>query len=137
MELKVLIVDDDEDVREYTQDIISQWKGLGLDVTFAFRSAIDGLDGMNKLHEEPFDLVIADMKMPRMTGVQMVTALRSNPGPNQQVPIIVVSGYADSYSEAIKTDAWSHVFTLDKPLEQDRFHRVITFAVGQKMRQGA
>lgn len=135
-ELDILIIDDDEDIREYTTQIISEWKGFGGKYTFVFHEAVDGLEGLQKLHERKYDLAVVDMKMPKLSGTQLIEALRTNMGENQEIPIIVSSGFPQSYMEDMKGNNWTNIFTVDKPLDAGKFHRAITFAIALKMKQG-
>ena len=67
---KVLIVEDEEDIREILEDIL---QGLGFETV----SVINGREGYNIIKENivQFDLVISDIKMPEMTGYELITAV--------------------------------------------------------------
>ncbi|WER47902.1 hybrid sensor histidine kinase/response regulator [Cupriavidus sp. WKF15] len=80
---RVLVVDDSLTVRELERKLLA---GRGYDVTVA----VDGMDGWNVLRAEPFDLVITDIDMPRMDGIELVTLIRKEPR-MQQLPVMVVS----------------------------------------------
>ena len=135
MELDVLIVDDDEDIREYTADIMANWKGLGGQIKFKYHFAEDGMQALDLLHKNKYDLLIADVKMPRLSGAQLITALRTNKGANQNIPTIIISGAPEAYVSELQNEEWTDVFSLDKPIDQDKFGRVITFSVAIKMKQ--
>ena len=137
MILTVLLVDDDPDIREYTAEIMSEWNGLGGNIKFDFSFAVDGIDGIQKLHENKYDLLVLDMKMPKMSGSQAIDVLRANQGPNQHIPIIIVSGFPQSYLDGMKIGDWDDVFPVDKPIVTSKFNRAITFAVALKMKQAS
>ncbi len=80
---RILVVDDSITVREVERKMLS---GRGYDV----RVAVDGQDGWNTLRKEPFDLLITDVDMPRMDGIELVTTIRGNKE-FQMLPIIIVS----------------------------------------------
>ena len=80
---RVLVVDDSLTVRELERKLLA---GRGYDVVVA----VDGMDGWNVLRAEPFDLVITDIDMPRMDGIELVTLIRKEPR-LQQLPVMVVS----------------------------------------------
>ncbi|CAG2152430.1 Sensor histidine kinase RcsC [Cupriavidus yeoncheonensis] len=80
---RVLVVDDSLTVRELERKLLA---GRGYDVAVA----VDGMDGWNVLRAEPFDLVITDIDMPRMDGIELVTLIRKEPR-LQQLPVMVVS----------------------------------------------
>ncbi len=81
--LRVLVVDDSLTVRELERKLLSH---RGYDVAVA----VDGLDGWNMFRAEPFDLVVTDVDMPRMDGIELVTRIKRDPR-LQKVPVIVVS----------------------------------------------
>jgi two-component system sensor histidine kinase and response regulator WspE len=57
---------------------------------FAVETAVDGLDGWHQLRDGLFDLVISDIDMPRMNGIEFVRTLRADPR-FASIPVIVVS----------------------------------------------
>ena len=136
MLIEVLIIEDDEDIREYTKQIMSEWSGLGGNTSFKFTEALDGLEGLNKLHENYYDIAIVDMKMPKLGGHQLIPALRTNDGMNQHIPVIVLSGFPEAYFDEMKSSEWIKIFTVDKPLEAKKFHRAITFALAARQNAG-
>ncbi len=84
----VLFVEDDELVRRTGRRILER---LG----YRVEEAIDGLDALERVRASSarFDLVVTDMVMPRMNGMQLIRALSElAPG----LPVLVVSGYADA-----------------------------------------
>ncbi|SER45199.1 two-component system, chemotaxis family, sensor histidine kinase and response regulator WspE [Pseudomonas sp. NFACC02] len=80
---RVLVVDDSLTVRELERKLLL---GRGYDVTVA----VDGMDGWNALRAEDFDLLITDIDMPRMDGIELVTLLRRD-SRLQSLPVMVVS----------------------------------------------
>ncbi len=81
--VRVLFVDDSLSVRKVAE---MNLKALGVDVTLA----VDGLDALNKLREETFDLVFTDLEMPRMHGYELIRELRFLPA-YADLPILVVT----------------------------------------------
>ncbi|WP_445682254.1 hybrid sensor histidine kinase/response regulator [Radicibacter daui] len=80
---RVLVVDDSLTVRELERKLLA---GRGYDVAVA----VDGIDGWNALKAEQFDLLITDIDMPRMDGIELVTRVRGN-SRLQSLPVMVVS----------------------------------------------
>lgn len=78
---RVLVVDDSLTVRELERKLLA---GRGYDV------AVDGMDGWNALRSERFDLVITDIDMPRMDGIELVGLIRRD-ARLQALPVMVVS----------------------------------------------
>jgi two-component system sensor histidine kinase and response regulator WspE len=69
---RVLVVDDSLTVRELERKLLTK---QGYDVTIA----VDGMDGWNAVRSERFDLVLTDVDMPRMDGIELVTLIRKTP----------------------------------------------------------
>ncbi|VVN39081.1 hybrid sensor histidine kinase/response regulator [Pseudomonas fluorescens] len=80
---RILVVDDSLTVRELQRKLL---RNRGYDVAVA----VDGMDGWNVLRSEDFDLLITDIDMPRMDGIELVSLLRRD-NRLQSLPVMVVS----------------------------------------------
>ncbi|SFB92122.1 hybrid sensor histidine kinase/response regulator [Collimonas sp. OK412] len=80
---RVLVVDDSLTVRELERKLLSS-RG------YTVRVAVDGMDGWNALRSEPFDLVVTDIDMPRMDGIELVTLIKKNLQ-LKAIPVMIVS----------------------------------------------
>ncbi|RBH54668.1 MULTISPECIES: hybrid sensor histidine kinase/response regulator [Pseudomonas] len=80
---RVLVVDDSLTVRELQRKLL-------LNRGYEVAVAVDGMDGWNALRAEDFDLLITDIDMPRMDGIELVTLLRKDTR-LQSLPVMVVS----------------------------------------------
>jgi two-component system, NtrC family, nitrogen regulation response regulator NtrX len=110
----VLIVDDDESFATALGRIV---KELG----HTFERAVDGQDGLAKFHEGDYDLVIADLKMPRMTGVEFIRELKRI---NKDVVVMVITGYSDLTS-AVETLTLGAYDYIEKPVSVERFRAAL------------
>ena len=90
---RVLVVDDSLTVRELERKLL---ENAGYQVTVA----IDGMDGWNALRAETFDLLITDIDMPRMDGIELVTLVRRDKR-LQSLPVMVVS-YKDREEDRLR-----------------------------------
>jgi len=81
--LRILVVEDNQDSREQFVDML---QNLCDNIT----SAVDGEDGLQKFKENNFDLVISDINMPKMNGIEMVSAIREY---DSKTAVIVVSAH--------------------------------------------
>jgi two-component system sensor histidine kinase and response regulator WspE len=90
---RVLVVDDSITVREVERQIL---RTRGYDVAVA----VDGQEGWNAARGDAFDLVITDVDMPRMNGLELVRALRAN-ADLKDVPVIIVS-YKDREEDRMR-----------------------------------
>jgi DNA-binding NtrC family response regulator len=79
----ILVIEDDLDVLSI---LVKHVKLMGYEVI----TATDGLEGLKKLDEGGYDLVITDIVMPFVSGVGVVTAIKRI---NTKIPIIAVTGY--------------------------------------------
>jgi len=80
---RVLVVDDSAIVREVERQMLV---GRGYEVDIA----VDGADGLNAVQTGGYDLVVSDIDMPRMTGLEFIRALRADPRV-QSIPVVIVS----------------------------------------------
>ncbi|MGY2238119.1 response regulator [Pseudomonas gingeri] len=80
---RILVVDDSLTVRELQRKLL-------LNRGYEVAVAVDGMDGWNALRAEDFDLLITDIDMPRMDGIELVTLLRRD-NRLQSLPVMVVS----------------------------------------------
>lgn len=80
---RVLVADDSLTVRELERKLLAH---RGYDVTVA----IDGMDAWNALRSETFDLVVTDVDMPRMDGIELVTLIRRD-AVLKSLPVMIVS----------------------------------------------
>jgi two-component system sensor histidine kinase and response regulator WspE len=80
---RVLVVDDSLTVRELERKLLHN-RGYDVEV------AVDGMDGWNAVRTGTFDLVVTDVDMPRMDGIELVTLIRKDPHV-RSLPVMVVS----------------------------------------------
>lgn len=89
MSKKILTVDDSPTVR--------QMVGLTLrDAGYEVVEAVDGVDALRRMEQEPVDMLITDLNMPRMDGVGLIKPVRENPA-NRFIPIIMLT--TESHAE--------------------------------------
>lgn len=84
---KILIVDDEEVIRDFLSEVLKD--------SYAISTATDGDEAIELIKQQSFDLIITDMKMPKVTGEEVVKFAKEN-SPNSKV--IIVSGYSSLYS---------------------------------------
>jgi CheY-like chemotaxis protein len=102
---RIIIIDDDEKVPWILQE--------GLESEFDFLWARDGLEGLQMIAAEPPDLVLLDLKMPGMSGLEVLKRLRKS---KQKVDVVMVSGHGETRDivDAIKLGA---IDWFDKPFD--------------------
>ena len=90
---RILVVDDSITVREVERKLLEA-VGYVVDV------AVDGMDGLNALHSDDYDLLITDVDMPRMNGIELARSVRRDPR-LKNMPIMMVS-YKDREGDRLK-----------------------------------
>lgn len=108
MKTKILVVDDEIDARELMQELFES-KGYLSD------TAKHGLDALNKIRESEPDIVISDIRMPEMDGMQLLEILSKN---YSHIPVMMVTahGTIETAVEAMKMGAKDYIL---KPLSLD------------------
>ncbi len=86
MAQKILVVDDEMDVRTFIATLLES-NGYKL------RLAENGEQGMQKLKDEPPDLVTLDVMMPKESGIKMYRDIKTNPE-FEHIPVLIISGLA-------------------------------------------
>lgn len=105
----ILIVDDDQSIRRSLRDILEFEK-------FTVEEATDGFDGLAKVKKKDFDLVLLDIKMPKMDGMDVLERLQIL---RPDLPVIMISGHAtiDTAVDAVKKGAFDFI---SKPPDLNR-----------------
>jgi len=110
--MKILFVDDEPLTRTYLRQIID-WEELGMTVT---REAGNGKEALQLLAREPCDIMITDIRMPVIDGIELIRTIRET---SQEMKIIVLSAYSDfEYARTV----FSHGITgyLIKPINEEK-----------------
>jgi len=98
---KVLIVDDEKSIRRTLRDILEMEK-------YDVEEACDGLDCMVKIKQHKFDIIVLDIKMPKMDGMDALDRLQDLA---PETPVVMISGHAtiDTAVEAVKKGAFDFI----------------------------
>jgi len=107
--LKVLLVDDNHHMRVLLSEIL---RALGIRKIF---EAGDGAEGLQTLRQHPADIIMSDLAMQPLDGIDFVRLLRSTPGPCQMTPVIMITGHSTLHHVNDARDAGVNEF-LAKPL---------------------
>ncbi len=82
---RVLIVDDDQSIRSVLSDIVRAAGPYQTDI------AMDGLEGLEKVRQDEYDIIFTDIKMPRMGGLEFMQEVRKH---NPMIPVVVITAYS-------------------------------------------
>ena len=105
----ILIIDDEKAIRKTLSEILS-YEGYKID------EAADGEEGLKKLREKEFDVILCDIKMPKVDGIEF---LEKSKDINGDTPIIMISGHGtiETAVEAVKKGAYDYI---SKPPDLNR-----------------
>ena len=115
--LEILVAEDNRSNRDLLVRILSRL-GHASDVVG------NGRDAVSAVERRPYDLVLMDVRMPVMSGIQALQAIRAMPGPVSELPIVAIT------ADAMPGDREKHLalgFTesISKPIDRKRLHRVL------------
>ncbi|MBA3060810.1 MAG: sigma-54-dependent Fis family transcriptional regulator, partial [Nitrospirae bacterium] len=118
---KILIVEDEKSMREVLGILL---EGEGYDVTLA----AGGIDGISLLNKDIFDMVITDIKMPKVNGFEILKKVRET-SPDTLVIMITAFGTTESAIEAMQLGAYDYIH---KPFKIDEIRLVVKKALERR-----
>ena len=106
---KILIIDDEKSIRNSLKEILEYEKHQTI-------LASDGAEGINLVKQNNFDLILCDIKMPKIDGIEVLEEIMKI---NPEIPVIMISGHGniETAVEAIKKGAFDFI---EKPLDLNR-----------------
>ena len=98
---KILIIDDEKAIRAALRDILEHEK-------HSVEEAEDGASGLDKAKKGKFDLVLCDIKMPKMDGIEVLEKLHAH---DEELPVVMISGHGsiDTAVDALKKGAFDFI----------------------------
>ena len=119
----VLVVDDSITVRELERQLLEN-QGYRVDV------AVDGVDGWNSVRTGRYDLVVSDVDMPRMDGIELVSLIKKDPR-LRAIPVIIVS-YKDREEDRIRgLDAGANFYLTKSSFHDQTFLSTVVDLIGE------
>ena len=112
--VRILVVDDEEIIRNLLYDTLSK-------TGYRVKTAKDGQEAISQIEKEPFEIVIADFKMPGMNGIELLqNILKINP----DICVLIITAYSavESAVSAMKLGAYDYIC---KPFELEEMKVVI------------
>ncbi|MEP0918787.1 hybrid sensor histidine kinase/response regulator [Leptolyngbya sp. DQ-M1] len=120
---RILVVDDSITVREVERKLLEK-QGYQVDV------AIDGMEGWNAVRNQTYDLVITDIDMPRMNGIELIQQVKASPH-LRSTPVIVVS-YRDRESDRLQgLEAGADYYLTKNSFQDDSLIQAVVDLIGQ------
>jgi len=122
---RVLIVDDDAAIVHVLRDALGLFRH---DHAYAVEIARDGVEGLEALERGRFDLVLLDMCMPRMTGLDLLAQMRQR---GLQTPVLMLTGNEDNRSaaDALAGGIFAYV---PKPFDLQHLEMLISLAASPR-----
>ena len=109
MNARLLMIEDDDRLASMVGDYLRQ-------SGFAFAHAGDGQSGLTYVQHNPVDLVILDLMLPDMDGLQVCQKIRAMPGANGQMPVLMLTAKGDPMDRIIGLELGADDY-LPKPFE--------------------
>lgn len=119
----ILIVDDNATNRVVAQALCEMFGCTS-------ETAEDGVEALEAVQERRFDLILMDIKMPRMDGVQATQAIRALSGPARDIPIVALTANADP-DDARKYLTIGMAAVVEKPIKPERLRMAMNLALEQ------
>lgn len=121
---KILIIEDEASIRRVLSKILKEENE-----TYETQEAEDGKQGLELFSNDDFDLVICDIKMPKMDGVELLEAAKKI---KPDVPFLMISGHGD-IETAVQTMRMGAFDYISKPPDLNRFLHVVRNALDKKV----
>ena len=120
---KILIIEDEAAIRRVLTKILSEEND-----SYKVEEAEDGLQGIEKVKNEDYDLILCDIKMPKMDGVEVLEAVKKI---KPEIPMVMISGHGD-LETAINTMRLGAFDYISKPPDLNRLLNTVRNALDKK-----
>ena len=120
---KILIIEDEAPIRRVLNKILSEESE-----TYLVQEAEDGLKGVEMVKNEDFDLILCDIKMPKMDGVEVLEAIKKI---KPEIPMVMISGHGD-LETAVNTMRLGAFDYISKPPDLNRLLNTVRNALDKK-----
>jgi DNA-binding NtrC family response regulator len=120
---KILIIEDEAAIRRVLNKILSEEND-----TYIVEDAEDGIQGLEKIKNNDYDLVLCDIKMPKMDGVEVLEAVKKI---KPEIPMVMISGHGDMET-AIQTMRLGAFDYISKPPDLNRLLNTVRNALDRK-----
>ncbi|NEO01937.1 MAG: response regulator, partial [Moorea sp. SIO3I7] len=120
---RILVVDDSITVRQMERKLLEN-QGYEVEV------AVNGMDGWNAVRTNPYDLVISDIDMPRMNGIELVSHIKSH-AKLKSIPVIIIS-YKDREQDRIQgLEAGADYYLTKSSFHDDSLLNAVIDLIGE------
>ncbi|WMW78518.1 sigma-54 dependent transcriptional regulator [Flavobacterium sp. 20NA77.7] len=120
---KILIIEDEAAIRRVLTKILTEEND-----SYKVEEAEDGLQGLEKVKNEDYDLILCDIKMPKMDGVEVLEAVKKI---KPEIPVVMISGHGD-LDTAVNTMRLGAYDYISKPPDLNRLLNTVRNALDKK-----
>lgn len=120
---KILIIEDEASIRRVLVKILSEENE-----SYKVEEAEDGVQGLEKVKNEDYDLILCDIKMPKMDGVEVLEAVKKI---KPEIPMVMISGHGD-LETAVNTMRLGAFDYISKPPDLNRLLNTVRNALDKK-----
>ena len=120
---KILIIEDESSIRRVLTKILSEENNA-----YQVEEAEDGISGLEKIKNNDYDLVLCDIKMPKMDGVEVLESVKKI---KPEIPMVMISGHGDMET-AIQTMRLGAFDYISKPPDLNRLLNTVRNALDKK-----
>lgn len=120
---KILIIEDEAAIRRVLVKILSEESD-----SYHVEEAEDGLQGLEKVKNDDYDLILCDIKMPKMDGVEVLEAIKKI---KPEIPMVMISGHGD-LDTAVNTMRLGAFDYISKPPDLNRLLNTVRNALDRK-----
>ncbi|MCC8358430.1 sigma-54-dependent transcriptional regulator [Salinimicrobium sediminilitoris] len=120
---KILLIEDEAAIRRVLIKILTEENS-----SYEVEEAADGLEGIEKIKDQEYDLILCDIKMPKMDGVEVLEAVKKI---KPEIPIVMISGHGD-LDTAVNTMRMGAFDYISKPPDLNRLLNTVRNALDRK-----
>ena len=120
---KILLIEDEAAIRRVLIKILTEENN-----SYDVEEAADGLEGVEKIKDHDYDLILCDIKMPKMDGVEVLEAVKKI---KPEVPVVMISGHGD-LDTAVNTMRLGAFDYISKPPDLNRLLNTVRNALDRK-----
>ena len=120
---KILVIEDELSIRRVLIKILSEENS-----TYKVDEALDGVQGLEKIKSSDYDLILCDIKMPKMDGIELLEAVKKI---KPEIPMVMISGHGDMETaiHAMRLGAFDYI---SKPPDLNRLLNTVRNALDKK-----
>jgi two-component system nitrogen regulation response regulator NtrX len=120
---KILLIEDEAAIRRVLLKILTEESN-----SYEVEEAADGLEGIEKIKDQDYDLILCDIKMPKMDGVEVLEAVKKV---KPEIPVVMISGHGD-LDTAVNTMRLGAFDYISKPPDLNRLLNTVRNALDRK-----